>query len=232
MELKRYQDNVIPELEKQCQTLKSELENQGQSISLPSLDLVALPLLNSLDRSANATRSEHESQFEQQIKDYQNNISQAARDTEQVRAELKKIQEESLQKENESKKLMDQLQQKYDQLQADLKDRGRFIFETRPLTILSPSVELKASSTLSERESQYEQQIKDYQNNISQAARDTEQVRTELKQSQEQSVQKENDSKKLIDQLQQKYDQLQADLKDRGRFIFETRSSAILSLPS
>ncbi len=36
-ELKRYQENLIPELEKQCQTLKSELQNRGRTFSLKFL---------------------------------------------------------------------------------------------------------------------------------------------------------------------------------------------------
>jgi uncharacterized coiled-coil DUF342 family protein len=73
--------------------------------------------------------------------------------------------------------------------------------------------------TLNERETYYEQQIKEYQTNINQAIRETEKVRNEFKQIHEKNDLKEKQSQALINELKQNYEKIQselAELNNRG----------------
>ncbi len=88
-------------------------------------------LFNFIDRTANLEVSGRESQYEQQIKEYQSNIDQASRETEKVRTELKQIHEENLSKEKQTNDLINTLKQDYEkqgeklqQELIELKDRG------------------------------------------------------------------------------------------------------------
>ena len=77
------------------------------------------------DRSANATVNELQSQYEQQIKEYQSNIKQALADTEKVRVELKQFQEENLQKDKQTNETINALKQEKEKLQTELNHRGK-----------------------------------------------------------------------------------------------------------
>jgi uncharacterized coiled-coil DUF342 family protein len=73
--------------------------------------------------------------------------------------------------------------------------------------------------TLNERETYYEQQIKEYQTNINQAIRETEKVRNEFKEIHEKNDLKEKQSQALINELKQNYEKIQselAELNNRG----------------
>jgi len=72
--------------------------------------------------------NEREIYYEQQIKEYQNNINQATRETEQIRAELKQIHEENNLKEQKTNELINELKQNYEKVQIELNNQGRFIF--------------------------------------------------------------------------------------------------------
>ena len=72
---------------------------------------------NFIERTANSAVSERESQYEQQLKEYQSNINQAIRETDKVRAELKQIQDENSSKEKQTNDLINSLKQ-------ELTDRG------------------------------------------------------------------------------------------------------------
>ncbi len=69
---------------------------------------------------------------------------------------------------------------------------------------------------MNERESQYEQQIKEHQSNIDQSHHEIEKLRTELKQIQEGYNSKEKQTNDLITSLKQDYEKLQTELNDRG----------------
>ncbi len=72
--------------------------------------------------------NEREIYYEQQIKEYQDNINQATRETEQIRAELKQIHEENNLKEQKTNELINELKQNYEKVQIELNNQGRFIF--------------------------------------------------------------------------------------------------------
>ncbi len=74
---------------------------------------------------------------------------------------------------------------------------------------------------LNERETYYEQQIKEYQDNLNQLTCETEKVRVELKQMQEENDLKEKKTNALVNELKQNYEKVQnelMDLNDRGLF--------------
>jgi DNA repair ATPase RecN len=81
-------------------------------------------------------------------------------------------------------------------------------------------IDRTANLEVSERESQYEKQIKEYKSNIDQAIRETEKVRTELKQIHEENLSKEKQTNDLINKLKQDHEKqcekLQNELNDRG----------------
>ncbi|CAF4503816.1 unnamed protein product, partial [Rotaria sp. Silwood2] len=59
---------------------------------------------------------------------------------------------------------------------------------------------------LSERETYYQQQIKEYQANIDRATQEAQKIRAELKQLQEENGLKEKNTKSLIDELKENYE--------------------------
>jgi predicted nucleic acid-binding Zn-ribbon protein len=76
---------------------------------------------------------------------------------------------------------------------------------------------------LNERETYYEQQIKEYQDNLNQVTRETEKVRVELKHIQEENDLKEKKTNDLVNELKQNYEKVQNELinlNDRGLFSF------------
>ncbi|CAF1001129.1 unnamed protein product [Rotaria magnacalcarata] len=145
VELKNYQENIIPDLEKQNQKLLTDLENRVQA--------------------TNSTLSERESEYEQRMKQYQSDIDEINRESEQLCLELKKIQEENRSKEKQATDLINTIKQEYEkkceQLQNELSER-----------------EQKANATLNERESHYEQQIKDYQAKLEQSTHEIQEEKT------------------------------------------------------
>jgi chromosome segregation ATPase len=68
--------------------------------------------------------------------------------------------------------------------------------------------ELQANSTLNERETQYEQQIKDYQNKLEQSTQNIQTIQLELTKFQEEK----NSNEKIINSLKQDYEKLQNEL--------------------
>ena len=77
------------------------------------------------DQSANAAVTELQSQYEQQIKEYQSNIKQALEETGKVRTELKQFHEENLLKEKQINELINSLKQEKEKLQSELNHRGK-----------------------------------------------------------------------------------------------------------
>ncbi len=80
-----------------------------------------------LDRTANLALSERESQYEQQIKEYQSNVNQASNETDKIRTELKQLYEENISKEQQTNHLINTLKQDCEKLQielAELDNRG------------------------------------------------------------------------------------------------------------
>jgi predicted transcriptional regulator len=80
-------------------------------------------------------------------------------------------------------------------------------------------LDLKANLALNECESQYTQQIEEYQSNINRAIHETDQIRTELHQLQLETISKEKQTNDLIDTLKQTNEKLQTELNDRGKSI-------------
>lgn len=74
------------------------------------------------------TMNERETHYEQQIKEYQNNINQTTRETEKIRAELQQILEENNLKEKQTNALINELKQNYEKLQLEINDQGQFNF--------------------------------------------------------------------------------------------------------
>ncbi|CAF1284245.1 unnamed protein product [Rotaria sordida] len=176
VELKRYQETIVPDLEKQNQTLKIDIQNR--------------------DQSANSTLTERESHYEQQIKEYQSNIAQAINETEKIRTELKQIQEENISKEKQTNDLINTLKQDYEKQCEKLQN---------DLTELN-NREQKLNTTFNERESHYEQQIKDYQNKLDQSTHEIQTVQSELIKLQEEKTINEKKSIDTINTLKQDYE--------------------------
>ena len=112
-------------MEKKYQTLKSELadlQNRGKPPLSPLIS--SIPFFDLLDRTANLALSERESEYEQQIKEYQSNLNQAVEDTAKLRNELKQIQDENHSKEKELNDLINTLKQDHEKLQTELNQRG------------------------------------------------------------------------------------------------------------
>ncbi len=63
--------------------------------------------------------SERESQYEQQLKEYQSNLNQAHEAAEKVRADLSQIREENLSKEKQINDSIHTLKQDYEKLQNE-----------------------------------------------------------------------------------------------------------------
>ena len=81
------------------------------------------------DRSANLAVNELQSQYDQQIKEYQSNINHALEETNKARVELKEFQENNLLKEKQTNDLTHSLKQDNEKLQTELKHRGTsFLF--------------------------------------------------------------------------------------------------------
>ncbi|CAF3799451.1 unnamed protein product [Rotaria sp. Silwood1] len=194
VELKRYQEIISSNLEKQNQTLKIEILNR--------------------DQAANSTLTERESHYEQQIKEYQSNIAQAVHETEKVRTELKQLQEENISKEKQTNDLINTLKQdyekQYEKLQNDLAELN--------------NREQKLNTTFNERESHYEQQIKDYQNKLDQSTHEIQTIQSELIKLQEEKTFNEKKSIDTINTLKQDYERQYeilktelTELRDRNR---------------
>ena len=75
---------------------------------------------------------------------------------------------------------------------------------------------MNAAST--ERECQYEQQLKDYQSKSEQATQAMAQLREELQQVQKDKLLKEQQNNDEINELKQNYAKLQTDFNHRGKF--------------
>ncbi|CAF4009752.1 unnamed protein product, partial [Rotaria sordida] len=99
-ELKQYKENIVPTMENECQTLKSELQNR--------------------DSTSNMVLSERETYYQKQIEEYQTNIYQATRETEKIRTELKQIHEENELKEIKTNALINDLKENYEKIQNEL----------------------------------------------------------------------------------------------------------------
>lgn len=155
--------------------------------------------------------NELQTQYEQQIKEYQSNIKQALEDTDKVRAELKRFQEENLQKEKQTNETINALKEGNEKLQSELNHRGK-IFVSLINFQQFFIIELQANSTLNEREAQYEQQVKDYQSKLEQTTQTLKTLQSELTTLQEEKNAKE----KIIDTLKHDYEKLQAQLQDQG----------------
>ncbi|CAF1202420.1 unnamed protein product [Adineta steineri] len=168
-ELKRHKENIVPDLEKQCQILKLELQNR--------------------DRTANMALSERETYFEQQIKEYQHNIHQATRETENIRTELKHIQEESDLKESKANLLINELKSNYEKIQMELNDREHLV-----------------NTVSNQHDSLYEQQIKEYENNLEEATRQTDNIKAELAKLEEDKVLHEQKCNNIVDSLKQDHE--------------------------
>ncbi|CAF3626009.1 unnamed protein product [Adineta steineri] len=168
-ELKRHKENIVPDLEKQCQILKLELQNR--------------------DRTANMALSERETYFEQQIKEYQHNIHQGTRETENIRAELKHIQEENDLKESKANLLINELKSNYEKIQMELNDREHLV-----------------NTVSNQHDSLYEQQIKEYENNLNEATRQTDNIKAELAKLEEDKVLHEQKCNNIVDSLKQDHE--------------------------
>ncbi|CAF0876473.1 unnamed protein product [Adineta ricciae] len=99
-ELKHHKENVVPGLEKQCQTLQLELQNR--------------------ESAANTTMSEREKHYEHQIKQYRQAINQMTEENNQVRDELRHIQEENALKDEKTEAFISELKQNYERVQHEL----------------------------------------------------------------------------------------------------------------
>ena len=173
----------------------------------PSFDLRYI----SLDEAAKSAVTQMESQYQEQIKEYQSNITHAIEGTDKLRAELKQFQEETLLKEKQSQDLINSLKHDNEKIQTELKHRGKsmillFIFSYFRI------LELQANSTLNEREAQYEQQIKDCQSQLEQSTQNIQTIQSELTKLQEGKASNE----KIISTLKQDNEKLQNELQERG----------------
>jgi multidrug resistance efflux pump len=85
------------------------------------------------------------------------------------------------------------------------------------------TLERKADQALHQRGSEYEQQIKEYQDNLEQASRETENIRIELAEVQEEKASIEKISHDTIESLKQDFEKqneiLKTELQDRGLMI-------------
>ncbi|CAF4825203.1 unnamed protein product, partial [Rotaria sp. Silwood1] len=99
-ELKRYKESIVPDMEKECQILKSELENR--------------------DSTGNRELNEREIYYQQQIKEYQGNIDRVTYETEKIRTELRQLQQANDLKEKTTKTLIDELKKNYETVQNEL----------------------------------------------------------------------------------------------------------------
>jgi uncharacterized protein (DUF3084 family) len=85
------------------------------------------------------------------------------------------------------------------------------------------TLERKANKTIHQRESEYEQQIKEYQDNLKQASRETENIQIELAKVQEEKAAIEKKSNDTIESLKQDFEKqyaiLKTELQDRGLMI-------------
>ena len=77
-----------------------------------------------LDQTANLALNERETQFQEQLQNYQTNLNQAIENSEKVRNELKQIQEENLSKEQQLNEVINQLKQDHEKVQTELNQQG------------------------------------------------------------------------------------------------------------
>ena len=125
-ELKHHKENVVPGLEKQCQTLQLELQKRGKMC-----DVFSKPESSFLsEHTANTTITEREKHYEHQIKQYQQAISQMTEENNQVRDELRHMQKENALKDGKTEAFINELKQNYERVQhelIELNDRGMSI---------------------------------------------------------------------------------------------------------
>jgi DNA repair exonuclease SbcCD ATPase subunit len=126
--LKQFKETLIPQLEKQCQLLQSELDNRGVYCDcvLYLVQSVRIFFVHYfiIDLTATAVSNERAAHFEQQCKEYRDNIRQLTNDSERMRIDLKRIQDEYLLKDKQHTDSLNEYKQKCDQLQQELNDRG------------------------------------------------------------------------------------------------------------
>ncbi|CAF2768032.1 unnamed protein product [Rotaria sp. Silwood2] len=145
--------------------------------------------------------SERETYYQQQIKEYQANIDRATQEAQKIRAELKQLQEENGLKEKNTKSLIDELKENYEKVQDELKELNER--------------EYTAKMTLSQRESYYEGQIKEYENNLNQAMHETQNIQNELVKLEEEKKMHDNKSNNTINSLKQDYEKQYEILKSQ-----------------
>ena len=124
---------------------------------------------------------------------------------------------------------MPDLEKQYQVLKTEMQKRSINIryFLSSYFFVLSTFLDENTNSILSEREMQYEKQMKEYQLNIDQTTVEIEQVRNELIQIQEEKILKEEKTNQLINTLKHDYEkkceQLQnqlTELNSQGSIIF------------
>ncbi|UJR09199.1 hypothetical protein I4U23_013447 [Adineta vaga] len=170
--LKHQKENIVPELEKQCQTLKAELQNR--------------------ERTTDMAFSEREKYYEEQIRQYQDKINQATRETEKSYATLQYIQEENELKDRRTEALITKLKENYEQVQTELTELN--------------NREQQVNQALNQRESFFEQQIKEYENNLNQATDQTKNIQNEFTKLEEDKASHEQKLNTIINSLKQDYE--------------------------
>ncbi|CAF3513773.1 unnamed protein product [Rotaria socialis] len=192
-ELRRYKESIVPDLEEECQILKSELQNR--------------------EATSNVTLSERETFYEKQIKQYENNLNQAMRETQNIQTELAKLETEKATHDENFNTTINTLKQDYERQYEILKVQ---------LTQLE-NKDQTHNIILNERVGYYEIQIKEHQMKINQHVREIELLQTELTNLREEKLTDEKQWESMVQKFKQDYEILHAELQDRDR----TQSAAI-----
>ncbi|CAF3770324.1 unnamed protein product [Rotaria magnacalcarata] len=184
-ELRRYKESIVPDLEEECQILKSELQNR--------------------DSTSNVMLNERETFYEKQIKQYENNLNQAMRETQNIQTELVKLETEKATYDENSNNTINTLKQDHERQYELLKEQ---------LTQLE-NKDQTHNIILNERVGYYEIQIKEHQMKINQHVREIESLQTELTNLREEKLTDEKQWETMVQKYKQDYEILQTELQDR-----------------
>jgi len=169
--------------------------------------------------------NERELHYKSQIKEHQADKEKSLLEIQALQSELTQLQEEKTITENELNQAINTLKQDLEKLQNELSERGKFLlffcsFIKLPIFIL----ERKEKMILRERESQYEQEIDEYQKNLEISIIQNQNIKSELENLQQEKESNENTLNDIINSLKKDFEKQIQILKTQNIESQEHRS--------
>jgi len=175
-----------------------------------------------IEHQVDLTLNQCEQHYEIELKEYENNLSRANRDTQNIQAELARLEEEKILNDNKLNSIINSLKQDYERQYeilkkqlTELQDQSLFILFFSLIYMLNFFIGRTESAMLNERIAHYEIEIKKYQIKIDEDVHEIQNLLDELKILQEEKTVHEQ----TVETLKQSCKELQTEvdeLNERG----------------